>query len=35
MGLTLLPEMAFPFVYLHIHKKQERREAGLAGRKKM
>lgn len=29
MGLTLLPETAFPFVYLHIHKEQERKEASL------
>jgi len=35
MGLTLLPEMVFPFVYLHIHKDQERREASLAGKKKI
>jgi hypothetical protein len=29
MGLTLLPETAFPFVYLHMHQEQEKREAGL------
>lgn len=29
MGLTLLPETAFPFVYLHIHKEQEKKEASL------
>jgi hypothetical protein len=34
MGLTLLPETAFPFVYLHIHKEQEKEEASL-GKKRM
>lgn len=29
MGLTLLPETVFPFVYLRIHKEQERKEATL------
>lgn len=28
MGLTLLPETVFPFVYVHIHKEQEKREVG-------
>lgn len=35
MGLTLLPEMAFPFVYLHIHKEQQKKEASVAGKKKI
>jgi len=26
MGLTLLPELIFPFVYLRVHKEQEARE---------
>jgi hypothetical protein len=26
MGLTLLPELVFPFVYLKVHKAQEARE---------
>lgn len=36
MGLTLLPETIFPFVYLRVLKKQEAREALLAeGKKKL
>jgi TRAP-type C4-dicarboxylate transport system permease small subunit len=26
MGLTLLPELVFPFVYLRVHKEQEARQ---------
>jgi hypothetical protein len=29
MGLTLLPELVFPFVYLRIHKEQEARQRKL------
>jgi hypothetical protein len=35
MGLTLLPETAFPFVYLHIHKEQEKKEASLEKKKRI
>lgn len=28
MGLTLLPETVFPFVYLQVHKEQEKADVG-------
>lgn len=30
MIVTLVPETIFPFVYLQVHKEQERRERSLA-----
>lgn len=35
MGLTLLPETIFPFVYLQVHKEQEKRERLTQSKKKM
>lgn len=29
MGLTLLPELVFPFVYVRIHSEEEKREKEL------
>ena len=34
MGLTLLPELVFPFVYLKVHKQQEARQELEKMRKK-
>ena len=34
MGLTLLPELVFPFVYVRIHREQEAREKSELGKKK-
>ena len=34
MGLTLLPETIFPFVYIRVHREQERRELAAQLRKK-
>ena len=34
MGLTLLPELVFPFVYLRIHKAQSGREGLESSEKK-
>jgi hypothetical protein len=33
MGLTLLPETVFPFIYLQVHRQQERREGALNKKK--
>jgi hypothetical protein len=33
MGLTLLPETVFPFIYLQVHRQQERREGALDRKK--
>lgn len=35
MGLTLLPELAFPFAYLKILKEQEVRESKISEKKRI